>query len=37
MAHSPKPFFRSARDVWYVLIATRQVKLCPGPKPAATD
>ena len=34
MAHNPKPFFR---DAWYVQIATRQVKLFPGPKPAATD
>jgi integrase len=37
MAHSPKPFFRSARDAWYVQIATRQVKLCPGPKTTATE
>lgn len=37
MAHSPKPFFRSARNAWYVQLGPKQTKLCDGPKSAATE
>lgn len=37
MAHAPKPFYRSARDSWYVQLGKRQVKLCDGPKSTATE
>jgi hypothetical protein len=29
MPHFPKPFFRSARNAWYVQIGTRQINLGP--------
>ena len=34
MAHSPKPFYRTAR---YAQVAGKQVKLAPGPKSALTE
>lgn len=37
MPHQPKPFFRTARDAWYVQLGKNQVKLAPGPKNAATE
>lgn len=37
MAHSPKPFFRTARNAWYVQLGTKQTKLCDGPKNTATE
>lgn len=37
MAHSPKPFFRSARAAWYVQLGKNQIKLHDGPKTAATE
>lgn len=37
MAHSPKPFFRTARAAWYVQLGTKQIKLCDGPKSATTE
>ncbi|QEL19171.1 hypothetical protein [Limnoglobus roseus] len=32
MAHSPKPFFRTARNAWYVQLGSKQTKLFDGPK-----
>ncbi|QEL19355.1 tyrosine-type recombinase/integrase [Limnoglobus roseus] len=37
MSHSPKPFFRSARNAWYVQVGKQQIKLTPGPKNAVTE
>ncbi len=37
MAHRPKPFFRTARDAWYVQLGSQQLRLCPGPRSAATE
>jgi integrase len=36
VAHQPKPFFRTGRG-WYVQLATRQIKLCDGPKTGETE
>lgn len=37
MAHSPKPFFRTARNAWYVQLGTKQTKLVDGPKNTDTE
>ena len=37
VAHSPKPFFRTARNAWYVQLAKQQVKLHDGPKNTDTE
>jgi hypothetical protein len=37
MAHSPKPFFRSARNAWSVQLCPNQTKLCDSPKSGATE
>jgi hypothetical protein len=37
MAHAPKPFFRTARNAWFVQLGKRQVKLCEGPKSPQTE
>jgi integrase/recombinase XerC len=37
MAHSPKPFFRTARNAWYVQLGPKQFKLCDGPKSSVTE
>jgi len=36
MAHFPKPFFRSARNAWFVQIGDRQIKLAAGKDEAFT-
>jgi integrase len=36
MAHQPKPFFRTGRG-WFVQLATKQIKLCDGPKNGETE
>lgn len=37
MAHSPKPFFRTARNAWYVQLGKQQLKLHDGPKTTETE
>lgn len=37
MAHQPKPFFRTARNAWYVQLGKQQIKLTEGPKNSATE
>ncbi len=37
MAHSPKPFFRTARNAWYVQLGKNQIRLASGPKTTATE
>lgn len=37
MAHSPKPFFRTARNAWYVQLGKQQTKLHDGPKNTDTE
>ncbi len=37
MAHSPKPFFHTARNDWYVQFGKNQITLHNGPKTVATE
>lgn len=37
MPKSPKPFFRTARNAWYVQIGTKQTRLADGPKTADSE
>lgn len=37
MAHAPKPFFRTARNAWYVQLGKQQIKLGDGPKNSNTE
>lgn len=37
MPHMPKPFFRTARNAWYVQLGTQQIRLHDGPKTSATE
>lgn len=37
MAHQPKPFYRSARNAFYVQLGKQQIKLVAGPEDAATE
>lgn len=37
MAHTPKPFYRSARSAWYVQLGKQQIKLVAGPHDTATE
>ncbi|VTS08056.1 tyrosine-type recombinase/integrase [Tuwongella immobilis] len=37
MAHQPKPFFRTARNAWYIQLDGQQIKLAPGPKNSTTE
>jgi integrase len=37
VAHQPKPFYRSARNAYYVQLGKQQIKLVAGPEDAATE